>query len=287
MPDSTAQPVVHATAETINPAHYRALTEGAALVQRSDRGVLRVTDADRADFLQRMTTNNIQALGPGRSAVTVLTSPTARILFVFTVVYEPDALLLLPAAGQSAALLRHLRGQIFFMDKVKVQDVSGELARLRVLGPQAADVLAALGLAVAGLADNETQRQDDLLAIRQQQYGLPGYELVVPAARQAEIVAALTAAGAMSLDDEGALLARRVELGRPAPGAELVEEYNPLEAGLAWACAENKGCYTGQEIIARQITYDKVTRTLVGLIADRPLTPGDEVTLEGRNAGAV
>jgi folate-binding protein YgfZ len=286
MPDSTAHSITHVTAGAVNPDHYRALTAGAAIAQRTDSGVLRVTDADRADFLQRMTTNNIQALGPGRSAVTVLTSPTARILFVFTVVYEPDTLLLLPAVGQSAALLRHLRGQIFFMDKVKVHDVSDDLVRLRVLGPQAAQALATLGLEVAGLADNGTLPQDDLLVIHQQQYGVPGYELVVPAARQAEIVAALASAGAVSLDD-GALQARRVELGRPAPGAELVEEYNPLEAGLAWACAENKGCYTGQEIIARQITYDKVTRTLVGLVADRPLAPGDEVTLDGRNVGAV
>ena len=68
---------------------------------------------------------------------------------------------------------------------------------------------------------------------------------------------------------------RRVELGRPAAGAEMVEEYSPLEAGLAWACAENKGCYTGQEIIARQITYDKVTKTLVGLRL--PLLFGSDV----------
>ena len=81
--------------------------------------------------------------------------------------------------------------------------------------------------------------------------------------------------------------ARRVELGRPASGAELVEEYNPLEAGLAWACAENKGCYTGQEIIARQITYDKVTKTLVGLRLAGAVAQGSEVTVEGRPVGVV
>jgi glycine cleavage system aminomethyltransferase T len=57
--------------------------------------------------------------------------------------------------------------------------------------------------------------------------------------------------------------------------------------GLAWTCAENKGCYTGQEIIARQITYDKVTRTLVGLETDAPVTAGARVTAEGKNVGAV
>ena len=60
-----------------------------------------------------------------------------------------------------------------------------------------------------------------------------------------------------------------------------------MESGLAWACADNKGCYTGQEIIARQLTYDKVTKTLVGLVADQPLAAGDEVTAEERTVGSV
>ena len=56
---------------------------------------------------------------------------------------------------------------------------------------------------------------------------------------------------------------------------------------MAWACAENKGCYTGQEIIARQITYDKVTRTLVGLRSAALLAPGAAVAAEGREVGRV
>ncbi len=80
---------------------------------------------------------------------------------------------------------------------------------------------------------------------------------------------------------------RRVEWGRPGTGAEITDAFSPLEAGLAWACAENKGCYTGQEIIARQITYDKVTKTLVGITADGPVDPGAEVLADGRSVGTV
>ena len=65
------------------------------------------------------------------------------------------------------------------------------------------------------------------------------------------------------------------------------DAYNPLESGMAWVCAENKGCYTGQEIIARQVTYDKVTRTLVGLQSDGPLNPGAAVQVDGRSVGSV
>src|SRR5688572_16985701 len=87
--------------DPINEVEYAALTSGAALLARPDAGVLRLSDADRHDFLQRMTSNNIAILRPGQSAVTVLTSPTARVLFVFTVIARSDDLLLLPAPGQS------------------------------------------------------------------------------------------------------------------------------------------------------------------------------------------
>src|SRR5690554_646079 len=102
----------------VDQNEYTELVRGAAFLSRPDAGLLRLTGDDRSDFLQRMTTNNINALRFGQSAVTVLTSPTARILYVFTVIARSDELLLLPAAGQSHALARHLRSQIFFMDKV-------------------------------------------------------------------------------------------------------------------------------------------------------------------------
>ena len=79
----------------------------------------------------------------------------------------------------------------------------------------------------------------------------------------------------------------RIEAGRPIPGAELTDAYNPLESGMAWVCADDKGCYTGQEIIARQVNYDKITKTLVGLVSDKALVDGAEVQADGRNMGTV
>lgn len=265
---------------------YQALTQGAALIDRGMGDVIRLSDADRHDFLHRMTTNAINGLPPGRSVVTVLTSPTARILFVFTVLARQEELLLLPAPGQGGALARHLRGQIFFMDKVQLQDVGNEWARLRLVGAQAATVAVACGLPAADLKPNDWRMHEDVLALAQADYDLPGYELLVPASQHADLRSRLLAAGATPVASAAAE-ARRVELGRPAPGAELTEEVNPLEAGLAWTCADNKGCYTGQEIIARQITYDKVTKSLAGLRSATLLTPGSELRVEGRSAGVV
>ena len=262
---------------------YTHITQGAAYLLRSDTPALLLSGADRADFLQRMTTNNIVALRPGMAAVTVLTSPTARVVQVFTVLCRTEDLLLLPAPGESAALERHLRGQIFFMDKVTVRRLEG-MARLRVVGPRAAEAVQALGVAPVQSGWVEAQ---DLITLAQQEYDLPGVELLFPDALLESVLATLHAAGAAPVTDEMAWLARRIELGRPAPGTELTGDYSPLEAGLGWACSENKGCYTGQEIIARQITYDKVTKLLVGLRTDALLAPGTALTADGREVGTV
>ncbi|MEZ4677928.1 MAG: glycine cleavage T C-terminal barrel domain-containing protein [Caldilineaceae bacterium] len=270
---------------------YLALINGTALYQRPNAGLLRLSDADRADFLHRMTTNEINHLAPGQSAVTVLTNPTARIVQVFTVLCRDNELWLLPAPGEATALERHLRGQIFFMDHVKVTNLSEEYGRLRVMGATAAETLTAINLPVSELADGawvDVTADEDMnyTILKQSAYEVPGYELLIPAAALATVETQLTDAGAVPITEE-IYTTHRIALGRPAPGAELTDAYNPLEAGLGWTCADNKGCYTGQEIIARQLTYDKVTKTLVGLRSSSPLSVGSELEAEGRTVGTV
>lgn len=270
---------------------YRALTTGAALLVRPTAGVLRASDADRADFLHRMTTNDINRLTPGRTAVTILTSPTARISYIFTVVSQQDDLLLLPSPGEAALLDHHLRGQIFFMDNVKIADLSKEYQRLRVMGPEAADVLTNSGFPVQSLEDDawiaaELDGGETAIVLKQSRYDVPGFEMIVPTAMLSTVQSQLTDAGAVPIDED-TYEAYRIELGRPAPGHELTDVYNPLEAGLHWACSDDKGCYTGQEIIARQITYDKITKSLVGIRSEQSLAVGTDLRVDGRSVGTV
>lgn len=262
----------------------------AALFADATAGLLILTDSDRADFLHRMTTNEINRLQLGQATVTVLTSPTARILQVFTVLSREESLWLLPAPGEASALARHLQGQIFFMDKVKVQNASDDYRRLHVMGRGSAGRLGSVGLAVNELPAETwidlTWQETTVTVLHQQAYGIPGFELLVPASHADELQRALQDTG-IELWDAAAYDEQRIVLGRPAPGQELTEEYNPLEAGLAWTCADNKGCYTGQEIIARQITYDKITKSLVGLRSATPLAVGEKLMADGRNVGTV
>lgn len=275
----------------VDHKQYQALTTGTALYcpdnyNLGDSGILSLSDQDRADFLQRMTTNNIAVLQPGQSTVTVLTSPTARILYVFTVLCRTEDLLLLPAVSQANALAQHLRSQIFFMDAVKVHDLSATYVRWRLMGPNASKALHKFDLDLDETAEGGWQEANGLLAVKQDAYDVPGYELLVSHEQQSEVMDRLVAANVMPIDPE-TYHTRRIELGRPAAHHEFTEEYNPLETGLGWACAENKGCYTGQEIIARQITYDKVTKSLVAMKSGTLLNVGDEVKVENRVVGKI
>ena len=274
------------TAVSVNDRNYQALAAGAALQARPNFGVLVLRDRDRTDFLQRMTTNDIALLQPGQAALTILTSPVARIDAVFSVLCRQEDLLLLPSEGQAESLRQRLQGQIFFMDKVTVTDESGNLRRLRLLGPTAVEILPAAGLPQPS-SDDLFLEAEGVTVLRQERFDLPGYEIIVPDGMLDALQERLTGAGALPLDDSDSYEARRIEMGRPLSGQELTDAFSPLETGMTWVCAENKGCYTGQEIIARQLTYDKVTRTLVRLLSELPLSEGASVSVNDRAVGTV
>ena len=273
------------TAVSVNERDYQALASGAALQLRPHFGILRLTGRDRVDFLQRMTTNDIARLQAGQAALTILTNPVARIDAVFTVLCRPDDLLLLTSEGQADALRQRLQGQIFFMDKVSVADERAALRRLRLMGPTAGDLLAGAELPQP-TDDDSFLEEEDVIVLRQERFDLPGYEIICAVDELIALQGRLTDAGAVLLT-AAAYEAHRIELGRPRPGQELTDAFNPLEAGMTWACAEDKGCYTGQEIIARQLTYDKVTRSLVHLRSDMLLTEGAPVSVNDRAVGTV
>jgi folate-binding protein YgfZ len=264
---------------------YNEALTGAVFYRLPDPGYLRIGGADRIAFVQRQTTNDAQTLAPGRALLTVLTSPTARILDVWRLVAEPDGSLgAITLPGRGAATARFLQSHIFFMDKVTVTDASEGFAQVEVFGPEAARVLGQIGLAQAPAPDGITSWDVDgaARAIGTGQ----GCLLVVPSGQIELLEGRLSAAGAGALGPD-AYEVLRVEAGRPGPARELTDEYTPLEANLDAAISDRKGCYTGQEIIARQITYDKITRRLAGLRLDALVTVGSAVQVEGRTVGAI
>lgn len=271
--------------EQVLTGYDDALT-GAVFYRVPDPGYLRIGGADQITFVQRQTTNDIQALVPGRALLTVLTSSTARILDVWRLVTEPDGSLgAITLPGRGAATARFLRSHVFFMDKVTVSDASTDFMQIEVFGPEAARVLGQIGLAQAPAPDEIAFWDMGDVPLRAIGTG-HGWLLIAPSEHGEALQERLSTAGAVPLSPE-AYEVLRVEAGRPGPARELTDDYTPLEANLDAAIADRKGCYTGQEIIARQITYDKITRRLAGLRLEVMVTVGAAIQVEGRTVGAI
>ncbi len=273
---------------------YQAALESAAFFVQPTAGYLRVSGADQTAFLQRQTSNDLKLLGPGRPLLNVLTSPTARILDVLYLLQftdeggEPviDAITL---PGRGAETSGFLKSRIFFMDQVSVRDRSAEIVQIDLIGPQASTVLQKAGAAQIPTVNTivATAIQEVSLRILNPEpaFGL-GYRLIVIQQDSEKLQQMLAEAGATPLAAESYLILR-VEAGQPEADYELTSDYTPLETGLEAAVSENKGCYTGQEILARQVTYDKVTQRLCGLYLEETRNSGERVWFEGKAVGTL
>jgi len=272
-----------------DPPGYQAALHGAVYYLPPQPGCLRLGDHDRSAFLQRQTTNDVDHVGLGHSVVTVLVSPTGRLLDGLRLLPDSDTILALTLPGHAPDTARYLQKRIFFNDKVWLQDASAEYAQVDLEGPRAGEVLLELGLPAIPDIDGIAQVEIDGTVLRViGQRGLvgTGWRLLMPIAVLDGVLSRLAASGAEELSAEGRHVLR-VEAGLPEAGAELVEAYTPLEVGLEHAVSGSKGCYTGQEVLARQVTYDKVTQHLARLQADAPLSPGVRLLADGKPVGVV
>jgi folate-binding protein YgfZ len=276
--------------EPIELPGYQQAATGIAYYHQKQSGCLYISGRDRVDFLQRQSTNNLTRLLPGRSIVTVLTSPTARILDVLRLILDGDQLMALPLPGRSNNTASYLKNRIFFMDQVDVTDVSADLCQFDLEGPGISDLLTDLGLIHQPFAEDQVIDWE-LNGAKVKLVGQPGFaglglRLVAPEGACLSLEAFLQSKGAAALD-EPTYHVCRVEAGMPYSGAELTEDYTPLEIGLESYVADDKGCYTGQEVISRQTNYDKITQRLVGLEMKSETQPETRLWAEGKSAGKI
>jgi aminomethyltransferase len=269
---------------------YDAALSGVVYWDESQAGRILMRGRDRAELLQRLSTNDIVRLRPGQGAQTVLTSPIGRIIDLLTVHALDDALLVVTSAGQGPAVFGHLRKNIFFNDQVTLEPAGRSHAQLALFGPQAEQALRASGGAseLAGLAMHHhielVIAGGQVRVARRAPIGGAGFTLYVPAQQLESVRAALEEAGALALTAV-AYEILRVEQGIPAYGHELGLEYIPLETGLNEAICFTKGCYVGQEIIARMESRNRMAKQLRGLRLDAPAEAPGKLSVEGKEAG--
>jgi folate-binding protein YgfZ len=256
--------------------------------QRRARVAVRGPDA-RA-FLHRMSTQHVEALGPGESRLSVLTSQKGRVVdVVHHLTLADDEVVLLGAHEAGAALVEWLDGFLFVED-AELEDLSAAGGVVVVAGAQAPEVVAALLPGADALEPWAMAREGALLVVRSFPVGdgAPAYLLWDADSSEAELSRRCEDAGATKVS-AAALDDARIEAGTPAAPGEVSDRYNPLELALHDAIHWAKGCYIGQEVIARIDNYGKQARQLVVVEAGdgAGLRVGDELRADDRVVGEL
>ena len=230
--------------------------DGIAVWDRSPRGLLELRGADRHTFLQGMVSNDVPGLAPGESCHAALLDSTGHILADLRVHAFPDSLVVETDPVCLPALHATL-DKLLIMEDVTLADVSGQWAIFAVLGDGA-----------ARLTDMPGEKRPLALPLAS------GFDLWLPSAERVAAWEALIAAGAFPLSEDAAETLR-VEQGIPAWGHELSPSVLLPEAGMDDAVSYTKGCYVGQEIVARLHARGHTNRALrrILLAEDAPVPP--------------
>ena len=266
-------------------AEYAALRTGAAVVDLGFRTLVRATGADRVSFLQGMLSNDIAHLDVGAGCPALLLTIQGRITADVRVAALADELLLDVDVRLRDAFVAALE-QLLIADDVELGPPVGPVALLGVEGPNAAGVVRAGELPPFGHTTVEIAGTP-VRAVRASEVGGPGFVLHVPADSAARVWDACVVAGARPCG-MNALDGRRVEVGIPRVGVDGDEKTLALELPLDGAVSQTKGCYLGQEVIARGTARGHVNRRLAGLVLEGPTPPvGSPLVRDGKDAGLV
>jgi folate-binding protein YgfZ len=275
-----------------------AARRGVGLFVRGDRGLLEVAGADRLRWLDGMVSNDVRALaaGPeGSGCYALLLTRKGRIVADLHVLHRGEVFWL-ETAGAGVAPLRETLERFIIADRVELRDLTAQRDRLALEGPAAPAVLeAAIGEAPGLAPEACAETAIDGAAVLVAAYGCgggPALQLFAPAGAGPGVAEALRRAGAAYGLVEGgpeALEILRIEAGVPQLFAELDGDVLPAEARLERAISQTKGCYTGQEIVARLAFRGHVNHLLVGFALEGgcPPAPGAAVSVQGRVVGEV
>jgi folate-binding protein YgfZ len=254
---------------------YERLREAVGLVDRSARGKLRLTGSEAADYLQGQLTNDVEALAPGEGCYAALLTPKGQIVADMRLLRGPDFIWIDCEPRSVAPIVRN--AQMYGIGRdVHLEDATGSHAILSLIGPAAAEALD------VAPPERENAWVEGEHGIYARTYA--GVDVICPAAGAEAVAAAL---GVEQVSEDAAECVR-IEAGRPRLGYEIAGGVIPQEAGLNdRAVSFTKGCYVGQETVARLHYKGKPNRHLRGLRLSDPAAAGDEITFGDRVVGKI
>ncbi|KAI4298990.1 hypothetical protein L6164_032491 [Bauhinia variegata] len=268
-----------------------AVDNGVVVVDLSHFGRIRVSGEDRIQFLHNQSTANFECLQAGQGCDTVFVTPTARTIDIAHAWVMKNAVTLVVSSETCRTITEMLNKYIFFADKVEIQDITKKTSLFVLVGPKSDQVMEHLNL---GDLVEKPYGTHQHFSVDGQPVTIgvgniiseEGFSLLMSPAAAPSIWKTILAQGAIPMGFK-AWEKLRVLRGRPAPGKELTNEFNVLEAFLWNSISLNKGCYKGQETIARLITYDGLKQRLWGLRLSAAAEPGSIITVDGKKVGKL
>ncbi len=271
---------------------YEHVKRAAGWWNASAMGKVVVQGADRLDLIHRLTTNNVRELRTGEGEQTVLLTDKARIIDVLTVLAREEDAVLLFSPGMQSRVLSWL-DKYTIMDDFRPADVSESWGAIFVTGPYSPHILAEMtGEQVVLLPQFHWKKVTiggvEATVLRYHTICEFSYILLYPADKHSDITEELHRyVQSMPEMNSTVFDILQIEAGQGAQGAEWTEAYNPLEAGLVRIVDFKKGCYIGQEVVARLDSYNKVKQHLVGFISDEAIPVGAEFSDATRLIGTI
>jgi folate-binding protein YgfZ len=281
----------------LNQAGYRAATETVAWSDRSSRVRLDVAGPDRARFLHNLTTNDVKRLPVGRGCEAFVTSPQGKTLGFVTLLACADSVLVGTDPGGLVLALPHFQKYGVF-DDIMLEDRSESTFELHLAGPAAEELIHRAGGEAPDPGDLTHKAMSlagsPVLIVRDCPTGRPGLSVIGARSCAGKVLSAIVSAGRnlglAELDSES-FEVLRIEAGTPVFGREVTERNLPQEIGRdPRAINFVKGCYLGQETVARIDALGHVNQILRGILVDPsspPPAPGTVIEADGKRVGFV
>ena len=273
---------------TADQSQLDALENGCGIFLWDAATIIRHSGPDALDLLHRLTTKDLLAVSEGQSRRTALTSDRGRVVDVFLVANVDENQLLLISDSPNSERMVSAIDYYTIIEDAELTDLSESHARISLIGPNARrTVESALNTSLEpDTAARIDCGNDPVHIVSDTSRGVRWIDLICETSVSDRLVGELENSGGIAVDAHNFELFR-ISNAIPGSDREYGEHANPIEAGLLHLIDWDKGCYVGQEVIARLDAYDKVQRNVKVLKSAAPLTEGAKLRSSGKPAGLV
>lgn len=246
---------------------FEAATKDAAFLRRAPCACLRASGADAADLLHRLTTNDLKRVRTGQVIRTVVTNEKGRMIDLLTVAVLEDGLLLFVSRGNEHRFQRWIE-KFTITEEIALTNLTRDADISWLIGPAAlerASLIAGYQVPADGIVTIQDGRRQLTVASASARWGWEVYLMSAgDGASDDHVFEDRCRDAGIAVIDQADFECVRIARARPAFGSEISESFTPYDAGLAEFISTTKGCYVGQEVLARMVTYQKARKGLLG-----------------------